>query len=88
MKPPEIDPGSPGSGSQGQKITINGKYFGSTRGRVMVGKKPCHVTEWTMDSLTGVSTIELIVPKNLKKGTYDLKVINMVGEDKASFIID
>ena len=87
VRTPEIDSVSPNSGAPGQTITISGKFFGTKKGKVTIGGKACKVTSWKMDTTTGASTIEGVVPKGLKEGTYDLKVINTIGEDKQGFTI-
>ena len=88
VKGPEIDPEILDSALPGQMITINGKFFGSKKGKVMIGGKACAVKSWTMDPWNGASTVKLIVPKTLVTGSYDLKVINATGEDTIGFTIN
>jgi len=88
VMPPEIESLSSDSGTVGQTITINGKFFGTKKGKVTIGGKSCKVTSWTMDATTGTSTIHFLVPKGLSAGPYALKVINKVGEGTDTFRID
>jgi hypothetical protein len=77
----------PNTGGLGTPVKITGKFFGTKKGKVMLGVKSCKVTNWTMNPLTGVSEVQILVPKGLLKGLQDLKVINNVGEDTAGFTI-
>jgi len=89
VMPPEIELLSPDSGTVGETITIEGKFFGTKKGKVTIGGKSCKVTSWTMEPMTGMSTIHFLVPKGLALATtYPIKVMNKVGEDTGSFTID
>jgi len=55
---------------------------------VTIGGKSCKVVSWTMDATTGVTSVQFLIPKGLAPATYDLKVINKVGEGTDSFTID
>ena len=88
VKTPEIDSVNPTSGSTGDKITINGFFFGTKKGKVALGGKSCKVSSWTMDSATGESEIEFVVPKRLTPGANELKVTNGVGSDTVNFTVD
>jgi hypothetical protein len=81
VKGPEIDSVEPASGSAGDQITIHGFFFGAKKGKVTLGEKRCKVLSWTMDSETGESEIQFVVPKGLGSGTKELKVSNGVGSD-------
>jgi hypothetical protein len=41
-----------------------------------------------MDTSTGSSTVEFVVPWNFDPGTYDLNVINEIGVDTKRFTIE
>ena len=76
---PDISSVVPNSGGEGAVITISGNYFGSKKGKVYVGDQKCKVTSWTMDPVTGESTIVFVVHKKIGAGTYLLEVENKVG---------
>jgi hypothetical protein len=90
-----VDP----SGTPGAEKTISGNYFGSKKGKVYLEdpstgqKKNCKVTSWSMDSGTGISSLNFVVPK--PKGyvpgvptSYNLKVTNKVGTATTTFRIE
>jgi hypothetical protein len=81
VKAPEINSVDPASGSAGDQITIHGFFFGAKKGKVTLGGKRCKVLGWTMDSETGESEIQFVVPKGLDSGTKELQVSNGVGSD-------
>ncbi len=87
VEAPGIDSINPPRGSTGDEITVNGSFFGTAKGRVTLGGKSCRVSKWTMDSATGESEIQFVVPKGLSSGTRELKVTNSVGSDKTDFIV-
>ncbi len=87
VETPEIDSINPPSGSIGDEITVNGFFLGTTKGKVTLGGKSCKVSKWTMDSATGESEIQFVVPKGLSSGTQELKVTNSVGSDKTNFTV-
>ena len=78
----------PDHGGVGTSVTITGKYFGTKKGKVTIGGKSGKVTDWAMDATTGTGTIHFLVPKGLTPATYDLKVINKVGEGTDRFEIE
>jgi len=88
VETPKIWRVEPDHGGVNTSVTITGKYFGTKKGKVTIGGKSCKVVSWTMDARTGVSTIQFLVPKGLAPASYDLKVINKVGEGADSFTID
>lgn len=71
----------------GDQIAINGRFFGTKKGRVYLGyeskgkptKKSCKVLSWTMDPTTNEGEIVFAVPKGLSPEIYDLIVTNGVG---------
>lgn len=83
VRSPEIDWIDPESGSAGDTITIYGKFFGKSKGKVYMGKKSCKVIKdgWWMDEFTGESAIVCVVPKKLVPSPYDIKVLNKIGSD-------
>ena len=80
---PEITSVEPMSGSAGDLITIHGLFFGSWWGGVYLGDTECELKSWTMDRITGESSIVFVVPKSRRAppGLYDLGVENSVGSD-------
>jgi hypothetical protein len=88
VEAPRIDSISLIQGSQGAEVTIFGDFFGIKRGKVTLGGKNCKVSGWTMDSKTGESQIEFVVPKHLTPGANELKVTNAVGADTTNFTVD
>ncbi len=85
---PEIDSVEPSSGSANDQITVTGFFFGTKKGKVTLDGKNCKVVSWMMAPATGDSEIQLVVPKGLASGTYELKVTNGVGTDTANFTVD
>jgi hypothetical protein len=53
----------------------------------MLGLKSCKVVNWTMNPKTGVSEVNILIPKGAISGPDQLKVINKVGEDTAVFTV-
>jgi hypothetical protein len=88
VKAPEIDSVDPTSGSAGGNVAINGSFFGTKKGKVTLGGKTCKVLNWTMDSTTGESQIEFVVPKRLTPGVNELRIINGVGSDTTDFTVE
>lgn len=87
VEAPGIGSINPPSGSTEDEITVDGLFFGTTKGKVTLGRKSCRVSKWTMDSATGESEIQFVVPKGLSSGTQELKVTNSVGSDKTNFTV-
>jgi hypothetical protein len=85
---PDINSTEPTSGSAGGNVTIQGSFFGTKKGKVILGGKTCKVSGWTMDSKTGESQIEFVVPKRLTPGANDLKVTNAVGSITTTFTVE
>jgi len=79
VKGPMIYEIDPGEGSVGDLIILRGKFFGSKKGKVLIGGKSCKVISWTMDPKTGESEIQFLVPKGLAPGTHDVIVVTKVG---------
>lgn len=57
---------TPAEGTIGTTFTITGSDFGTKRGRVFVGSKPCRVIEWSDTS------IEALIRAPMEPGAYDL----------------
>jgi uncharacterized protein (TIGR03437 family) len=85
---PEIDSVNPTSGSVNDQITINGFFYGTTKGKVTLGGKNCRILSWGMDSTTGESEIHFVVPRGLSSGAQELKVANGVGTDTINFTVN
>ena len=88
VKAPEIDSVEPVIGSTGDHVTIHGFFFGTTKGKVILGNKNCRILRWEMDPGTGESEINFVVPKVLGDGTREVKVTNGVGADTAYFTVE
>ena len=87
--PPDINSTEPTSGSTGDEITIKGLFFGTKKGKVTLGGKTCKVLKWEMNSTTGESEIQFVVPKRLDPGTYDLIVsTTKVGSGTTNFTVE
>ena len=80
---------TPDNGYPGDSITITGDYFGTKKDKVQLTYtdengtilKSCTITDWTMDTTSGASTIIFLVPAGLLSHPYDLVVTNSVGSD-------
>jgi hypothetical protein len=87
---PKIKKISPNSGKAKDIITITGSFFGTKKVKVYMeegnGKnKKCKIIYLTMDPETGVSTVQIQVPKGLEPGPVDVTVTNkMVGSETIS----
>lgn len=79
MKEPIMTEILPAEGSVGEVITLRGFYFGSKKGKVLLGSKSCKVLKWTMEPANGESEIWFSVPKGLLPGTYDLVLLPKTG---------
>jgi CSLREA domain-containing protein len=88
VKAPEIDAVTVEPGPAGAAIAIDGKYFGTKKGKVTLEGKTCKVLDWTMEETTGKSVIHATVPKGFDPGTYELGVNNKVGSDAVDITID
>ena len=85
---PVIDSVDPTSGSTNDEITLQGRFYGTKRGKVTLGGKNCRLLRWTMDPLTGESEVQFVVPRGLSSGTHELKITNGVGSDTADFNVN
>lgn len=81
MMAPEITSVTPGAGSPGKVIKLEGNYFGSKKGKVSVGGKNSKVLSWEMDKMTGASEATFVVPKRLLSETYGVTVSNKLDTD-------
>jgi hypothetical protein len=97
MRDPEVAPLLSKNGSPGTEITITGRFFSTKKGKVYLEdpytgkKKNCKVTSWSMDPVTGESTLTFVVPKVSKSflpGTYPLKITNKIGTVETTFTVD
>ncbi len=77
-------------GVAGDQVRVVGKYFGTKKGKVLLGGKSCKVKKWTMNPVTGHSEVVFVVSKRLSKGAQDLTLSNVVGSVKreGAFTID
>lgn len=84
---PEIDSVEPGKGSVGEPISIQGRFFGTKKGKVYLDcgtgattvRKSGKVTSWSMNATTGEGEVQFLVPKGLPVGSCDLTLTNTVG---------
>ena len=88
VKAPEIDSVDPATGSAGEKITINGFFFGTREGKVTLGGKKRRILTWTMDPKIGASKVRVVVPRGLSPGPHELTITNEVGSDTTNFTVD
>ena len=72
----------------GGEIAIEGRYFGTKKGKVTLGGKSCKVLDWAMDESTGTGVVRAAVPKKFGPGTYELGVTNTVGNDAVDITVD
>ena len=79
LRKPEIDPISPATGSPEDEITINGMWFGTKKGKIYIHDQKCKVKSWTMNPITGESSLVFEVNKKLGAGKYFLEVENKIG---------
>lgn len=77
---PEIEGLEPSSGGVSGEVTVRGRYFGTKKGKVVLGSsKGAKVKGWWMDEVTGESEARFEVPKGLAPGFYDVTITNKVG---------
>lgn len=98
IRAPAVISVSPSHARPGTSVTMNGTFFGCSRGKVCIEspdgstKRNCKVTAWSMDPRNGQSTLTFVVPSlsaGLAPGTaYPLKVVNKVGTGQATFTVD
>ncbi len=89
VKTPEIDSVDPTSGSVGDESIIEGKFFGTKKAKVSLGKKSCKIVNWEMNPTTGESAIRFVVPKGINPGTCELKVTTSgKGSDTVNFTVE
>lgn len=86
VKKPQINPlTSDSNGAPDTEATIRGLWFGTKKGKVNLGGNKCKVKSWTMDSITGESSIVFVVPKKIGAGTYPLEIDNKIGRSVTTF---
>ena len=85
---PAVDNITPNTLSTGTKIILNGRFFTNKKplvylkDLVSLKRKNCKVVNFTMDPVTGVSSLNFVMPK-WESNNYDLILQTQVGE--ASF---
>jgi parallel beta-helix repeat protein len=88
--PPSIDEITPGDGVAGDVITLNGWYFSNKRPKVYFEnpdtqqRKSCRVLNSSMDSETGSSSLQFVIPK-WGLARYNLILVNAVGQTMEEF---
>jgi hypothetical protein len=77
-------------GKAGKKVTLEGDFYGTAKGKVTLGGKTCTVSSWQMSAVTGHGRIVFTVPRGLARGAHDLTVSNAVGVETlpGAFTID
>jgi hypothetical protein len=92
MKAPEIVWMDKYHGVTGDQVSIIGKFFGTKKGKVLLGTgakpKSCKVVSWTMNPVTGNGQIVFVVPKGLAKGAQELEIMGKVGTATGGFTVD
>jgi parallel beta-helix repeat protein len=89
VKSPQMVSLSQDHGATGDRITVNGQFWGTQKGKVYLGytvagspkTKSCSVQSWTMNPATGEGEIVFLVPKGLPPKAYDIRITNKVGSD-------
>ncbi len=82
---PVIDRVTPNTLTQGATITINGQFFTNKKPRVYLKdltsqkRKSCRVLNSTMDPVTGVSSLNFVMPK-WGSDTYEIVLRTFIGE--------
>ena len=87
VEAPSIETVTPNAGAVGSSVKIAGLFFGTKKGKVLLGGRSCKVLKWSMDPKTGESEIEILIPKGVVSGHNELKVLGKVGEDTAFFVV-
>ncbi len=85
---PAIESVEPASGSVNDEITIIGGFFGTKKGKVILGEKNCRVKSWTMNPATGLGEIHFVIPRGVGAGSSMITVINGVDSDSADFTVE
>lgn len=75
---PEPASADPVTGPVKIPVAILGSRFGTTKGKVTIGRKKAKVTRWEADR------IEVVVPKSLKPGVHAVVVTNKAGASTAA----
>jgi len=81
FRPPQTLSLSQYHGTANDQVTIRGKFFGNKKGKVNLQyeangttvMKSCKVSTWSMDAVTGESSIVIVVPK-VSVGDYEVVV--------------
>lgn len=78
LNPPQAASLNPTSGKRGSTVQISGANFGTSVGKVLLGKVQAKVTAWTDNSIT------FTVPAGMPPyGTYTVTVVNSQGRSSA-----
>jgi hypothetical protein len=87
VRDPQVEKLSTNTGGVGTPVKITGNFFGTKKGKVLLGLKSCKVVNWTMDPRTGKGEINILIPKGVLSGPNQLKVTNQVGEGTVPFTV-
>jgi hypothetical protein len=91
VKLPEMDSVTPPA-TAGGSYRIEGKFFGTKKGKIYLDqagvRKAGKVVGWYMDTATGVSWAEFLLPKDTGPGAYDLIMVNKIGTRTRKIKID
>lgn len=86
---PEIGIMGPAQGVAGDRINISGTFFGTRKGKIYLRQGegetavsyPCKVVRWEMNADDNESWADFLVPAKAPPGSYDLVLVNALGED-------
>jgi len=87
MKAPELQFVQASEGHAGDLVMLTGKYFGSKKGKVMLGAKSCSVSYWFMDPTSGESMAAFKVPPKTAEGYYNITLTNEAGSAKFPMVV-
>jgi len=88
VKPPHIESIVQNHGPEGIEITVQGKFFGGSKGKAYVESKSCRILSRSMDPVTGEETFVFLFPKKLPLGLHTITVSNKVGSDTWSLTVE
>jgi C1A family cysteine protease len=88
VKLPDIQSITHDHGTEGIEITLRGKHFGGSKGKVYVESKSCRVISRSVAPATGEETFIFLFPKKLPLGSHRITLTSKVGSDTWSLSIE